>query len=186
MAEIHEGDRSARAPVRISSPGTALDRLLRPSLGESGRVAPVEPAWHPEVPGPNGDGITGHDKIRSWFPPVQVIDLPQAASVPGRLFKTTLLLPFLEAALAQGVVVDRWTNENGLPVKSVRGICQGPEGYLWLATYDGLVRFDGVRFVTFNKSNSDGILSDRFFGMVCGSGGRPSTISLLRNGGFWA
>jgi ligand-binding sensor domain-containing protein len=115
-----------------------------------------------------------------------VIDLPQAASVPGRLFKTTLLLPFLAAPLAQGVVVDRWTNENGLPVNSVRGICQGPEGYLWLATYDGLVRFDGVRFVTFNKSNSDGILSDRFFGMVCGSGGRPSTISLLRNGGFWA
>jgi ligand-binding sensor domain-containing protein len=115
-----------------------------------------------------------------------VIDLPQAASVPGRLFKTTLLLPFLAAPLAQGVVVDRWTNENGLPVNSVRGICQGPEGYLWLATYDGLVRFDGVRFVTFNKSNSDGILSDRFFGMVCGSGGRQSTISLLRNGGFWA
>jgi len=104
-----------------------------------------------------------------------VIDLRQAVSVPGRLLKTTLLLPFLTAALAQGVVVDHWTNENGLPVNSVRGICQGPEGYLWLATYDGLVRFDGVRFVPFNKSNSDGILSDRFFGLVCG-----------RDGGFWA
>jgi signal transduction histidine kinase/ligand-binding sensor domain-containing protein len=86
-----------------------------------------------------------------------------------------LLLSFLATAFAQGVVVDRWTNENGLPVNSVRGICQGPEGYLWLATYDGLVRFDGVRFVPFNKSNSDGILSDRFFGLICG-----------RDGGFWA
>jgi signal transduction histidine kinase/ligand-binding sensor domain-containing protein len=97
-----------------------------------------------------------------------VIDLP-------RLLKTALLLPFLAAAFAQGVVVDHWTNENGLPVNSVRGICQGTEGYLWLATYDGLVRFDGVRFVPFNKSNSDGILSDRFFGLVCGV-----------DGGFWA
>ena len=91
------------------------------------------------------------------------------------MIKTTLLFPFLAAALAQGVIVDHWTTENGLPVNSVRGICQGPEGYLWLATYDGLVRFDGVRFVPFNKSNSDGIVSDRFFGLVCG-----------RDGGFWA
>ena len=97
-----------------------------------------------------------------------MIDLP-------RLLKTALLLPFLAATFAQGVVVDHWTNENGLPVNSIRGICQGPEGYLWLATYDGLARFDGVRFVPFNKSNSEGIRSDRFFGLVCG-----------RDGGFWA
>ena len=32
-----------------------------------------------------------------------------------------------------------------------------------------------MRFATFNKSNSDGILSDRFLGLVCG-----------RDGGFWA
>ena len=103
------------------------------------------------------------------------MDLPQAASVIVRALKTILVLPFLSAAFAQGVVVDHWTNENGLPVNSIRGICQGPEGYLWLATYDGLARFDGVRFVPFNKSNSEGIRSDRFFGLVCG-----------RDGGFWA
>jgi len=52
------------------------------------------------------------------------------------------------------------------------GICKGPEGYyLWLATYDGLARFYGVRFVLFNKSNSDGILSDRFFRLVRGRDG---------------
>jgi len=103
------------------------------------------------------------------------MEFPQAASVPGRLLKTTLFVPFLAAALGQGVVVDHWTNENGLPVSSIRGICQGPEGYLWLATYDGLVRFDGVRFVPFNKSNSEGIVSDRFSWLACG-----------HDGGFWA
>src|SRR5262249_55723821 len=44
-----------------------------------------------------------------------------------------------------------------------------------LATYDGLARFDGVRLVPFNKSNSEGIVSDRFFGLACG-----------HDGGFWA
>lgn len=91
------------------------------------------------------------------------------------MFRMILLLSLVTPALAQGVVVDHWTNENGLPVNSVRGICQSPEGYLWLATYDGLVRFDGIRFVPFNKSTSSGILSDRFFYLTCG-----------RDGGFWA
>jgi ligand-binding sensor domain-containing protein len=31
---------------------------------------------------------------------------------------------------------------------------QGPQGYLWLATYDGLVRFDGVEFAEMSGGNS--------------------------------
>ena len=44
----------------------------------------------------------------------------------------------------------------------MRHIVQMRDGYLWLATLDGLVRFDGVRFTVFNKSNSPGIISNRF------------------------
>ena len=51
---------------------------------------------------------------------------------------------------------------NGLPQNSVRDIVQTRDGYLWLTTFDGLVRFDGVRFTVFNKSNSPGILTNRF------------------------
>ncbi len=57
---------------------------------------------------------------------------------------------------------DHWTADNGLPQNSVRDIVQTRDGYLWLATLDGLVRFDGVRFTVFNKSNSPGIISNRF------------------------
>ena len=57
---------------------------------------------------------------------------------------------------------DHWTADNGLPQNSVRDIVQTRDGYLWLATLDGLVRFDGVRFTVFNKSNSPGIFSNRF------------------------
>ena len=57
---------------------------------------------------------------------------------------------------------DHWTADNGLPQNSVRDIVQTRDGYLWLTTFDGLVRFDGVRFTVFNKSNSPGILNNRF------------------------
>ena len=57
---------------------------------------------------------------------------------------------------------DHWTADNGLPQNSVRDIVQTQDGYLWLTTFDGLVRFDGVRFTVFNKSNSPGIASNRF------------------------
>ena len=57
---------------------------------------------------------------------------------------------------------DHWTTDNGLPQNSVRDILQTRDGYLWLTTFDGLVRFDGARFTVFNKTNSPGIASNRF------------------------
>ena len=55
---------------------------------------------------------------------------------------------------------DSWTTEDGLPQNSINDIAQTRDGYLWLATYGGLVRFDGSRFVVFDRS-VDGIGSQR-------------------------
>src|SRR5580765_4741046 len=55
---------------------------------------------------------------------------------------------------------DSWTTENGLPQNSVADIVQTRDGYLWLATFGGLVRFDGIRFVIFDRS-TPGIESQR-------------------------
>jgi ligand-binding sensor domain-containing protein len=57
---------------------------------------------------------------------------------------------------------DHWTADNGLPQNTVNDIRQTRDGYLWLTTYDGLVRFDGVHFTIFNKSNSPALSSNRF------------------------
>jgi ligand-binding sensor domain-containing protein len=51
-------------------------------------------------------------------------------------------------------LVDVWDTENGLPGSTVTAIAQTPDGYLWIGTYDGLARFDGVRFVTFDPANT--------------------------------
>src|SRR5947207_1959682 len=39
-----------------------------------------------------------------------------------------------------------WTRENGLPVNGINSIAQSHDGYLWIGTSAGLVRFDGVEF----------------------------------------
>lgn len=52
---------------------------------------------------------------------------------------------------------DFWRVENGLPQNSIYAIAQTPEGYLWLGTSAGLVRFDGLRFTTFDNSNTSAI-----------------------------
>ena len=54
-----------------------------------------------------------------------------------------------------------WTSDDGLPVNSVTAVVQTRDGYLWLATYAGLARFDGVHFTVFNSANTPGLQSDR-------------------------
>lgn len=67
-----------------------------------------------------------------------------------------------------------WTVENGLAQNVIRGMAQTQDGYLWIATLNGLARFDGMRFTVFNKSNTPGIDSNRF-----------STMVKDRNGDLW-
>ncbi|PRY16170.1 two-component sensor histidine kinase [Pontibacter ummariensis] len=50
-----------------------------------------------------------------------------------------------------------WTLEQGLPQSQVTAIEQTEDGFLWLATRDGLSRFDGVNFQTYTKQ--DGLKS---------------------------
>jgi ligand-binding sensor domain-containing protein/signal transduction histidine kinase len=50
--------------------------------------------------------------------------------------------------------LDIWTTKEGLPQNSVDCIAQTNDGYIWMGTQEGLVRFDGVRFTVFDKSNT--------------------------------
>jgi ligand-binding sensor domain-containing protein/signal transduction histidine kinase len=60
---------------------------------------------------------------------------------------------------------DHWTADNGLPQNGVYSITQTRDGYLWFTTLDGLVRFDGVRFTGFDKSNTKGLTTNRFLSL---------------------
>ncbi len=49
-------------------------------------------------------------------------------------------------------VLDLWQTRDGLPVSDIASIAQTPDGYLWIGTPEGLVRFDGVRFKVFGRA----------------------------------
>jgi hypothetical protein len=50
-------------------------------------------------------------------------------------------------ASPQPFSITNWGHKDGLPSTTVHAITQSADGYLWLATGDGLVRFDGFQFV---------------------------------------
>jgi diguanylate cyclase (GGDEF)-like protein len=66
-------------------------------------------------------------------------------------FNTYALDPSLEPAQYHH---QRWSNENGLPQNTINSITQTTDGYLWLGTLEGLVRFDGISFTNFNARNT--------------------------------
>jgi len=57
--------------------------------------------------------------------------------------------------------VESWSNEEGLPQSSVISVIQSRDGYLWLGTLKGLVRFDGNKFSVFNGFSNPGLNSDQ-------------------------
>ncbi|HMX28849.1 MAG TPA: two-component regulator propeller domain-containing protein, partial [Blastocatellia bacterium] len=91
---------------------------------------------------------------------------PVKPVLPRRLISrcaAVLLIGVLLAGVAWGQYrFDNWTTEQGLPQNSVLAITQTRDGYLWLATYNGLVRFDGVRFTVFDKNNTPAFKTNRF------------------------
>jgi ligand-binding sensor domain-containing protein len=83
-----------------------------------------------------------------------------------------------------------WTVDNGLPQNSSQSLCQTRDGYLWIATQEGLVRFDGLNFKVFDKSNAPAV-SDKYItklletrdGTLWG-GGYNGCLFSMQNGVF--
>ncbi|MFN2127701.1 MAG: two-component regulator propeller domain-containing protein, partial [Anaerolineales bacterium] len=44
-----------------------------------------------------------------------------------------------------------WTVASGLPQNTIQCLVQSDDGYLWIGTPAGLVRFDGIKFTEFNR-----------------------------------
>ena len=59
--------------------------------------------------------------------------------------------------LEQDFLLHVWETADGLLPTTVRSITQTHDGYLWMAAYDGFVRFDGQRAVLFSGKNAPGL-----------------------------
>ena len=70
---------------------------------------------------------------------------------------------------------DSWQVDEGLPYGGVLAIVQTPDGYLWLGTEEGLVRFDGVHFDVFSSDNTPQMKNNYI-----------SSLLVDRSGNLWA
>lgn len=102
----------------------------------------------------------------------------------------TLVAVMQIAVQAEEYGLDTWTTANGLPQNTVTGVVQTPDGYLWLSTFDGLARFDGVRFTIFDRGNTKGIVNNRFARLVADREGafyaitEDNVVTVYRDGQF--
>ena len=83
--------------------------------------------------------------------------------------------------------LDAWTTASGLPQNTVTAIAQTRDGYLWMGSFGGLARFDGARFVVFDKSTTPALrnsgvhalLADRSGGLWVGTNGGGNVLDVF-------
>src|SRR5579859_6433018 len=64
-----------------------------------------------------------------------------------------------------------WQMDEGLPQDSIQALAQSREGYIWLGTFRGLARFDGVRFQTFDPQNTLALKSPSITALLAANDG---------------
>jgi ligand-binding sensor domain-containing protein/signal transduction histidine kinase len=67
-----------------------------------------------------------------------------------------------------------WQASDGLPEQTVQAFAQTPDGYLWIGTTGGLVRFDGVHFTVYDRQNTPALHENSIF-----------CLTVARDGALW-
>ena len=72
------------------------------------------------------------------------------------------VIPRASIAQSSNITIGHYTSNNGLPQNSILGILFDKNGYCWMSTEAGLVRYDGKALKTFGTDNILGLLDNRF------------------------
>ena len=75
------------------------------------------------------------------------------------VLSAALLAP--PASWAEFRIAQQWRAAEGLPVDSANSVAIDGRGLLWIATHDGVARFDGRSFEHFNTENTPGMPGNR-------------------------
>jgi ligand-binding sensor domain-containing protein/signal transduction histidine kinase len=73
-----------------------------------------------------------------------------------------------------------WQASDGLPEQTVQAFAQTRDGYLWIGTSGGLVRFDGVHFTVFDRQNTPALHENSIFCLMVS---RDGTLWIGTEGG---
>src|SRR5712691_10192953 len=77
-------------------------------------------------------------------------------------------------------VVRTWGVDQGLPQGTVYALAQTNDGYVWAATQEGFVRFDGTEFVTYDKASTPHIHNNMTLALMSA---RDGSLYAATNGG---
>jgi signal transduction histidine kinase/ligand-binding sensor domain-containing protein len=66
-----------------------------------------------------------------------------------------------------------WQTQEGLPSNKILDLRQTQDGFIWIATLDGLVRFDGIKFTVFDNTNAEALTDQS---LTCLFEGRDGTL----------
>lgn len=115
----------------------------------------------------------------------------RAAGLAKVIGLTLVTGPFVGiGAFGADYLTDVWTADAGLPDSSVTALAQTPDGYLWIGTYNGLARFDGKQFVTFDPANTPALAHARVRQLAVDQQGTlwintlDGSMTALRHGAF--
>src|SRR5438445_7350386 len=77
-------------------------------------------------------------------------------------------------------VIRTWTVDQGLPQGTVYALAQTGDGYVWAATQEGFVRFDGTEFLTYDKASAPQIHNNMTLSLLSA---RDGSLYAATNGG---
>src|ERR1700736_2876472 len=77
-------------------------------------------------------------------------------------------------------VIRTWGVDQGLPQGTVYSLAQTADGYVWAATQEGFVRFDGTEFVTYDKATTPQIHNNMTYALLSA---RDGSLYAATNGG---
>ena len=70
-------------------------------------------------------------------------------------FVNIFIMSTLNASAQPAYTFTRYLERNGIPTTTIEKIIQDDDGYLWLASWSGLYRFDGINFVNYRTGQGD-------------------------------
>ncbi len=129
-----------RGPITVEEHGISGIVKFAPAEGRTATLAYVFSNSSAQV----GQGIRG---VARWVAGALLLC---GAAVGLGLQPTTALA---------GYGRQSWVMENGLPQNTVHALAQTRDGYLWIGTEVGLVRFDGNAFAVFDRSSTPALPS---------------------------
>src|SRR5579863_2518720 len=75
-----------------------------------------------------------------------------------------------------------WGADNGLPNGNSMVIAQTSDGYLWIGTFNGLFRFDGVTFTLFDEQTAPGMRQTAGIGIKALYAAKDGSLWIGTNG----